>query len=384
MNEEFRSELKELVETKSAHCVSIFMPTHRAGVDVQQNPIRFKNLLRESEQQLVSLGMRQVDAARLLKPGNELLGSGVFWRQQVDGLAAFIAPDLFRHYSVPLHFEELSVVTDRFHLKPLLRLLGNDGRFYVLALSQKDLRLFECTRFGVRQVDLQDVPKSIDEALKYDDPQRQLQYHTGTQGHGAGKRAAMFHGQGVGTDDSKSNIWRYCLMIDEGLRKVLREERAPLILAGVDYLLPIYREANSYAHLLEKGITGNPDILSAEELQAKAWEIVQPLFQKEQEEAMAKYRQLAGTGIASSDVKEIVSAAGFGRVETLFLPIGKQLWGVFDPATNEVIMHEDAQPGDQDLLDLAGIETFSNGGSVYIVEPEKIGGDQLVAAVFRY
>lgn len=384
MNEEFKKELQELVQTRGRPCVSIFMPTHRAGADAQQNPIRLKNLLRESEKQLNSLNIRPGEIKEFLSPANELLGDGFFWRKQADGLAVFIARDLFRTYSLPIHFDELSVVTDRFHLKPLLRLFGEDGRFFVLALSQKDLRVYDCTRFGVSLMEIEGVPKSIDEALKYDDPQRQLQYHTGTQGRGAGKRAAMFHGQGVGIDDNKANILRYCLMIDDGLQKVLREKQAPLILAGVDYLLPIYREANSYPHLLDKGITGNPDSLSAEDLHAKAWELVRPHFAKEQEDAQARYRQFAGTGLASSDTKEIVPAACFGRIETLFLRLGTRHWGTFDEETSEVVLHEEAEPGDQDLLDLAGIETFINGGSVYIVEPEKIADDQEVAAVFRY
>ncbi|MGA7874472.1 MAG: hypothetical protein WCA08_02335 [Desulfoferrobacter sp.] len=384
MNPEFREELKELVQKQGGPCVSIFMPTHRVGAEVQQNPIRLKNLLRESEQQLVALGTRQADARELLSTAQGLLADGYFWRQQADGLAVFIASDVFRTYSLPIHFDELSVVTDRFHLKPLLRVLAEDDRFFVLALSQKELRVFECTRFGVSLVELESVPKSIDEALKYDDPQRQLQFHTGTQGRGGGKRAAMFHGQGVGVDDNKSNIWRYCLMINDGLHKLLRDEHAPLVLAGVDYLLPIYREANGYPHLLETCITGNPDVLSADELHSKAWEIVLPHFKQEQEEAMAKYLRLAGTGLASGDLREIVPAAYFGRVESVFLPVGKPIWGSFDPQKSEIDLHAEAQPGDQDLLDLVAIQTFTNGGAVYVVEPGQIANKQLAAAVFRY
>lgn len=384
MNQEFREELRELVQKQGGPCVSIFMPTFRAGTEVQQNPIRLKNLLRESEQQLVSLGARQPEARELLGPAHGLLADGNFWRRQADGLAVFIASDVFRTYSLPIHFDELSVVTDRFHVKPLLRVLAEDDRFFVLALSQKELRLLECSRFGVSVVELEGVPKSMDEALKYDDPQRRLQFHTGTQGRGGGKRSALLHGQGVGVDDTKSNIWRYCLMIDDGLHNLLREERAPLILAGVDYLLPIYREANGYPHLVENCITGNPDVLSADELHARAWEIVQPHFKQGQEEAMAKYLRLAGTGLASGDVREIVPAAVFGRVESVFLPVGKQIWGSFDAQQNEVILHQEVQPGDQDLLDLVAIQTFTNGGAVYVVEPEQIPNKQSAAAVFRY
>jgi hypothetical protein len=381
----FKNELKELVQVKGGPCVSIFMPTHRVGAQVQQNPIRLKNLLKESEQQLISLGTRQTEARELLRPAHELLGNGIFWRQQADGLAVFVSPDIFRTYTLPMQFKELSVATDRFHLKPLLSLFSEDGRFFVLALSQKDLRLLECTRYGVNVVELEGVPRSMDEALKYDDPEKQLQFYTGTQSYGGqGKRPALFHGTGPNADDKKSDIWRYCILINSGLHKLLREEQTPLILAGVDYLLPIYREANSYAHILEGGVTGNPELLSAEELHEKAWEIVHPHFQKNLQDALAKYRQLAGTGLASSDVREIVPAAHFGRVETLLLTAGRQLWGAYNPDTTEVILHEKAEPGDQDLLDLAAIQTFVNGGGVHSVRPEKLDSEQQVAAVFRY
>lgn len=38
-------ELKALVGRNVGACVSLFMPTHRAGAETRQAPIRFKNLL---------------------------------------------------------------------------------------------------------------------------------------------------------------------------------------------------------------------------------------------------------------------------------------------------------------------------------------------------
>ncbi len=40
-------QLKELAQQTSSPSISIFLPTHRAGQDTQQDPIRFKNLLRD-------------------------------------------------------------------------------------------------------------------------------------------------------------------------------------------------------------------------------------------------------------------------------------------------------------------------------------------------
>jgi len=126
----------------------------------------------------------------------------------------------------------------------------------------------------------------------------------------------------------KDYILRYFPQVDGGLRNLLGDEGAPLVLAGVEYLLPIYKEANSYPHLVDEGIEGNPEELSAKELHEQPWAIVHPLFLAAQKEAAAQYRHLASAGSeqASSDLKEVVPAAYHGRVETLFVAVGLQKW----------------------------------------------------------
>lgn len=334
-----KSELKTLMEKREGWCVSIFMPTHRAGPEIQQDPIRLKNLLGEAQERLIAGGLRDPEARGLLKPAQELLEHAGFWRQQSDGLAIFVSRDIFRPFRLPLDFEELVVVAERFHIKPLLPLLSGDGRFYILALSQNEVRLLQGTRYSVGQVDLEKVPESLAEALKWDDPERRLQWHTRTGTTTDGTRAAIFHGHGVASaDDPKDYIRRYFRQIDDGVSDLLRDERAPLVLAGVDYILPLYREANKYQRLSEEGITGNPEELSASELHRQAWAIVQPYLQRERKEAAAQYQRLAGaeSELASNEVQEIVPAAYHGRVEILFVALGFQQWGSLDVDTNAV------------------------------------------------
>src|SRR5215207_2909888 len=188
-----RAELETLIEEPEGLCVSIFLPTHRAGAQIQQDPIRLKNLLREAEEQLLAKEFRAPEAEELLGPAWELLDDSVFRRHQSDGLAIFLSAGVFRYYRLPLNFEDLVVVADRYYLKPLLPLLAGDGQFYVLALSQNEIRLLRATRHSVSEVELEDVPQSLADTLRYDDQEKQLQFHTGTAG-GRGGRAAIFHG----------------------------------------------------------------------------------------------------------------------------------------------------------------------------------------------
>ncbi|MDY6876506.1 MAG: hypothetical protein SWK90_09955 [Chloroflexota bacterium] len=387
MNMLTRDDLKTLLKKHKGPCVSVLMPTHRAGPEIQQDPIRLKNMLGEAEERLLASGLRTPEVKELLDPAEKLLQDSLFWRHQSDGLAIFLSPEVFHYYRLPLDFEELVVVTDRFHIKPLLPFLSGDGRFYILALSQNEIRLLQGTRYSASEVDLEDVPESLAEALRWDDPEKRLQWHTQTGARADGKRAAIFHGHGVASaDDPKDYILRYFHQVDEGLHDLLRGEEVPLVLAGVDYLLPLYKEANTYPHLVDKGIEGNPEELNAEELHEQVWAIVHPLFLAAQKEAAVQYRQLAGAGSgqASSDLKEVVPAAYHGRVETLFVAIGVQRWGTFDPNTNVVQLHSEAKPGDEDSLDFAAIQTLLNGGTVYAVKGEEVPGGSTLAAVFRY
>jgi hypothetical protein len=390
MSELSIDEVKTLVQQPKGLFVSIYMPIYRAGTDVQQNSTRLKTLKRQAETTIVESGMTESEALEFLQPIQELVDAeDTFWQENNnDGLAAFVGSGVFYYYRLPLNFQELVVVTDRFHLKPLLPLLRGDGQYYVLALSQQDVRFLECTRSSVREIELEDIPKSVDDALQYDatakDGQRRMSTPKGGTNNSF-QQAGSFHGQGSPDQDkSQRGIQQFFYAIDRGLHKYLRNKRVPLVLAGVEHLFPGYREANSYQHLLEEGIPGNPEHLKPEELQAKAWEIVEPLFLQEQQDAIEHYKELTATGRTSTDIKEVVPAAYFSRVEQLFVPVGVQQWGLFNPDSNTIDLHSEAELGDEDLLDLAAVQTILNGGTVYAVEPEKVPDNAPLAAVFRY
>ncbi len=261
-----REEIKTLLEQPKGNCISIYMPTHPAGQEVRQDPIRFKNLVKEAETSLIDGGLQQKEAMELLQKATEL-DTQEFWEQMGNlGLAIFISEGIFRYHTLPLTFQELVVVTDRFHIKPLLPILNGDGRFYLLALSQNDVRFFEGTHYNINEVELENLPTSLDEALQKDETAKEGQFRIGTS-RGTSNPASQpgeFHGQGSpDRDKHQEEIVQFFHIINNALHEKLRSQKAPLVLAGVEYLLPLYRQANTYHHLMEEGITGNPETLSA-------------------------------------------------------------------------------------------------------------------------
>ncbi|HOO91089.1 MAG TPA: hypothetical protein PLA74_09745 [Syntrophales bacterium] len=359
------NELKSLMQKQLGICVSIYMPAIRKGAEIQQNQIRYKNLLRDAEDRLLSSDLRPSEIKDILAPAQEMSGNIPFWQNQSDGLAVFLSPDTFKYYRLPKRFEELVVITDRFHIKPLIPALGFDTEFFILAISQKNVRLLRCSLQHVEEMDITGMPENLDDALNLDDFEKRLQRHTGSE-------------------DMKANLLQYFQHVDRGLHELLKDKKVPLIFAGVDYLLPIYREANTYPYLTEKGISGNPKGLSADKLRDTARPIVESFLEAKRVDALSQYRQNAGTGLTSDNVSEIVQAAHHGRVGTLFVSVGVQQWGTFDTSTNTVRLDTDAGTGNEDLLDLATIQTILNGGTVYAMDYDKIPIDSALAAIFRY
>jgi hypothetical protein len=382
-------DLRELIEHRAENSTSIYIPTHPVGEDMEQDPIRLKNALNHAEDRLASGGLRRAEAERLLQPAKLLLNERSFWRNQSTALGLFLSSELTRSYRLPIQVEEMIVISDRFHIKPLMPMLSGDGRFYVLAISQNDVRMLEGTRYTLSELDLENVPKSLGEALRFEDPEARLQFHTSTGASGgergqAGPRRAMFHGQGAPEADRKDAILRYFHILDNGLGDLLHNHNTPLVLAGVDYLHPLYQQANSYPGLVEEGVHGNPENWSDKELHQRAWELVAPLMDRQRDKALDLYGDLSDTDRVSSKLDEVVPAAHYGRVDTLFVALGKQRWGHFDPDANDIELHVESKVGNEDLLDAAAVHTLLNGGTVYAVEPEQVPGGSLLAAIFRY
>lgn len=374
--------LNEIITTRSESCISLYMPTHRAGRETEQGPIRLKNLLTEVEDRLLAKNLRASKVDELLKAPRSLLEGTTFWQHQSDGLAMFFTEDEFNLFRLPLAFKEMVFISDRFHIKPLVPIMNSDGTFHILAISQNRIRLFEGTQQTVDEIDLVDTPETLSESFPDDWPKQKFQFQT-MGSSGSGGQAGKTHAHATGTD-VKVRLQKWFRTIDKEVTTLLANTRSPLVLAGVDTLFPLYKEVNTYPHLVDEGISGNPDQMKGAELHPKAWAIVGPKFTKEREESMAQYRQLAGTGQTTTDVSEAVLAAHHGRVEVLFVALGVQAWGEFDPENNKVEVRETPLPGDEDLLDLAAINTLTKGGSVFAVSPEDVPGKAHVAAVFRY
>ncbi len=385
-----QSALKELAESQTqSPCLSLYMPTVMAGRETRQNSIRFKNLLGQSEEILNAED--ENTSKKMLKSLEALIDDNDFWQHQSEGLAVFCSPEGIECYQVPSTFQEVVMVGNGFYLRPLIPLLLEAKEFFVLSLSQGKIRLFNSMTNQGQEIDLGDeeeFPTSVESALRFDDPEAQLQSHS-SGGTSSGDSAAIYHGQGVAGTDNKEEIERFFQIIHPKIEGILKDTNAPLILAGVDFLQPIYRSVSNYPKILESSISGNVEHLGIEEICQQGWDIASEFFQQEHQQVIEQFKQQKNTNpeLCAQTLEEVVFAALDGLVDSLLLVSTdqKQQWGRVDNIKRLIEIEQEPKNDSsvEELLNLAAVNTFSKGGNVYLVSEEDDVSIEGAAALLR-
>lgn len=354
-----KENIQSLYQIQNPNCISIYIPTYRAGHN-QEDKLRFKNAVNEAKDALVEKrGMEEKVAAQRLKSAYGLLENDDFWLHLSDGLSVFIVDGKMEYFISPISFNPWVGVDSTFYLRPLMPLVNRENRFFLLALSQNEVRFFDCNQYSITPVIIEDlVPKNMEEALAYDDQGGQLQAHS------SGGTNPVFHGHHLGKDHKVKDLQKFFTTIDRGLMKMLHDERAPMILATVDYEAPIYRAISDYSNIVDFHINGNPENDGPVLLHEKAWRLMKDYYkgklnhQKRFEEKLSERK-------ASTVLSDIINAAYDGRVEVVYLDKNVKLWGAYDPDHRSIKVHGQAQPDSVDLLEQVARKVFENGGMVY-------------------
>lgn len=378
----FRAEdLQQLLAVTDGPCVSIQLSTHRRYPAWTQDPIKFKTLLGQAETQLAAVpGGR--DPGTMLEPVRRLLDDPGVWEYALDGLAVYASPTYAAAFRVPLQLPDTVFVADTFHTKPLFRFLRANTRYYVLAISQNAVSLYEGSSYGAEPVELEALPSDLTAAIGVSE----LNEHSrGIVAHGGGAAGRSFHGRGPGKEEQKETLLKFFRAVDKGLHEFLRHERAPLLIAAVKYYRPIYREANTYPHLVEEGLDGNFERANGDTIHAAAWPIVSRERERRMVEWVDRYRALAPKGLAVDGVEAVASATVQGRVRSVLAAENGDTWGDLDRATGEVKRSSEAKgAGRPDLLDDVCEEAWKRGAEIYVLPQPSLPTDQPIAAVLRF
>ena len=377
-----RKDLKLLIKDAQPPCISIYLATKRGGAGRAQDHAAFKNLVREAEQALDRMGAGGAARSRLASL-EALIDDRDFWSGTGDGVAAFSGGGGLRAWRLSAAVPDRVVVGPRFHILPLIPLVPEAHRFYLLALSQNSVKLYQGDRDGLRLLTVEGMPANLAEALQYNDVQMQVLFRS-TSGHGN----SPYAGHGAAIEEDTANLERLVRPIVQSLEGVIRREKFPIVVAATDRLAGALREFGPTLPIAQGIVQGNADRLSEGELHAKAWAELASVFEDERRRVVQRYAELDGTVRASRGLEEILRAAEEGRVWMLLLEAGAEQWGALSPTSGTVSLHAQAQPGDEELLDRAAAATLGHRGQVWVLPKEELAAVQPagspVAAVYRY
>ncbi|HEY8897178.1 MAG TPA: hypothetical protein VIM79_20280 [Niastella sp.] len=374
----------ELAGYDQSPCISILLPTHKAGMEVneQVDMTAFKSALQQAEKLLKDKGADQIVIKKMLKPGYDLLRDEKFWYEQSDGLALYIADGYFKYLKLRAPLIQHIEVNDSFYVSPLVPFMVRPEYFYILDIAKKFPRFYRADALGIEYLQVPGLPTGVDDVVHFEEKGDNGLFRTGGKG---GTGSANFHGIGAGRPDDKENITAYFDEVDETIwQSHLNKENVPLLLAGQDFLIPIYRSVAEYKNIWPEALTGNHHQQSDSQLYEEAMQVMRPYFEQPLKRALEDYGNKSATDLTSVNISKIIPATYYSRVSHLFVRKGSRIWGTFNEQDNKLDILDKESDTMHDLIDKAVIKTVQNGGEVYFMEANEMPENGELAAIFRY
>ncbi len=373
--------LRELLEGARAPCVSIYLPTRRGAGAADAHALRFRAAVARSRELLEARD--GAGAEGVLTGLEELLADREFWRRQDDGLAVFAAPGFRRQFRLRASLPELVSVGPTFHARPLFEYLQAPRRYWVLSLSQKQVRLWEGTADRLTPVQADRLPSDLASALGRQVERDEISFHS-PRGPG---NAPIYHGHGVGKDDAKPELERFFRLVDDAVAEILPGQSGPIVLAAVDYYHPMYRSLTRLTALAPEGIPGNVSEWESERLHEASWPIARQTVEREVDDALARWEQGFGRGKTEADLATAFRLAVAGRLHLLLTERGRFVWGFADPISGDIsVLSEngaDPDPEAVDLLNELMCTVVRHGGQALVLPAERMPTTTGVAAILR-
>lgn len=359
-----RRQIEGLLQARGDRLVSIYLPTTPITPDVDAARIAFKNLAAEAMAELDGGAEREAIEGAF----EDLHDDGDFWAEQAHSLAVFADPRGVRSFRLPNRLTEAVQVADRYYVKPLLRTVSFPQMAFVLALAEGSVRLLEVTPdLPTFEVKVPDLPKDAANAVR--------KASTTDRSHS---------GRMVGSEGRKTLFRRYARAVDRALRGVLAGQDVPLILAATEPMDAIFRSVNSYPHLADRSLPGNPDDSTDAELGEAARGVLDGLHADRLRELTDLFEQRSAAGRTAVEINDLGRAATFGAVDTLFVDIDTKVAGTIDEDTGAISLDDGEEAEDYGVVDELCRRVILAGGTVLAVRATDVPGGGPAAAILRY
>jgi len=372
--------IQELQTIDQEPCLSLYMPTHRSHPEKQQDPIRYKNLLKELEESLLQKYSAS-EVKKYMEPMEALVNDDSLWNHTSNGLAVFSATGFFKIVGLPVSVDELAMVADSFHTKPLRQYLQSTDRYHILGLSLKEIRLFEGNRHTLVEVELNAFTPNLDANAAGEELTDSLSI-----GDSGAENSNMHNDAGNKKDEEEKDAEQFFRTVANVIyERYSKPTGWPLILAALPDHHSLFQKVNKNPLLLSKSIAINPTSVSTDKLVNLAWEIMEPEYLLKLDSFVSRFEQSKANGKGSDDIKEVATAAVEGRVDTLLVEADRMIAiRITNLVTGNTQKKDLSNPKVDDLLDDMAELVTKMGGQVMVLPTEKMPSKTGLAAIFRY
>ena len=361
--------------------ISLYLPTYRHAPENKQDHIVFKNLLKTVEASLAQQ-YATADIQTLMSPLTHIEADVDLWNNTLDGLAVLCGATQCVLYKLHETVKPLAIVADQFHTKPLIKAFQSIDQYQLLGLSSNTFDLYQGNQNGIEKLVLAPgTPRDIEAVLG-----NQLTDAYLTQGsfNGTG-RSAMYHGHGGAKPEIDKDTEKFFRFVDHYVEETYsKPSKLPLILVALKEHHPTFAEVSSNPYLLPEGIKGEYSAFTLEQLRAKTWEILEPLYQAKVQAHMAQFEQARANGIATDSLAVISKAIFENRVATLFVDVDRIIPGKISPQSGKILDRSLDNPDIGDVLDELAQLALRSGSDVVVLPTTTMPGDTGIAAIFRY
>lgn len=336
MRELKSQDLKAITEARLAPMVSIYLSKGSGPLYIKSLNEKWKESLKKAEfflskdysRSFVDSFMEPLWADNCLRALEHLdKGIIVFYSAQMRG-----------YLKVQTSLDDLVVVADSFHIKPLLRIKNTARGFFLVSICSKAIELLAEMNGHLYRLDTYRNVRI--EALDFI-------AHTAVE-----------------------------------LNKMFSAYKSPIILAGVKEHLEYMRKFLDHSMLLDDSIVGNVERLKTDDLREKCFNLLEPYYFKKELLAIKELNLAVEKNYAITCIEDIAVSAVYGKIKKLFIVENRQLWGSINKLTGEInISSHQLNSRDDDILDDVCQIVLSKGGEVVVLKDSANVKGYLAAAI---
>ncbi|NLY44808.1 MAG: hypothetical protein GX053_02290 [Tissierella sp.] len=371
----------ELMNAREGPFISLYQPTHRQSPENKQDIIRFKNLIKEMENSLEQKYPKK-EITSIINIFNRISEDKDLWITALDGLGVLYAEGQAIIYKLARPVKELVVVSDSFHIKPLIRNFQSADRYHVLGLNREEFTLFEGNRYGFDEVEIStDIPRTIKEALG----EEYISTYVKANRYGGAREQGNYHGHYGRKEGIEVDTKRFFKVVDRVvLDNYSKPTKLPLILIALSEYHTLFREISHNPYLLEEGIKTNYDALTVNKLKESVWKEIEPIYLKKTEDLVKKFETSRSQDQGSDDIVQVAKACAENRIDTVLLEADRIIPGKINLTTGSIEEGELSNPEFGDLLNNIAEIVIKNKGNVIILPKERMPSARGAAATYRY